>query len=67
MRHFDKGALVGEQNPPVDFEQWLRGELAQVRQINTRDSLAPGVISVNARKTALLEVLAAFNDSKRSS
>lgn len=68
MRHYDKGVLVGEQDPPIDFVQWLRGEIQQAQ--NTEHN-APGHVTIagvaaTARRQALNEVLRAYEDSRRN-
>lgn len=74
MRHYDKGVLVGEVDPPIDFEQWLRTQLEHAEHLDgvpVSDEGVPGefttgIAYTNGRRQTLKEVQLALEDSRRT-
>lgn len=68
-RRYENGEVVGEVDPPIDFERWLCSEIEQARRIcdkvDARASLMDWLCPY-ARQTTLLETLAAYEDSRRA-
>lgn len=71
MRHYDNGIVVGEEDHPVPFGQWLRSEIDQAKSINKQlDDRIMGwsrpypklaqVAAAHARLRALREVQWAY-------
>lgn len=64
-RFYLRGELVGELDPPRDFEQWLRGEIQQANQLKTNLSGLSGDASnagMHVRRQTLAEVLYAWQN-----
>lgn len=34
MRHYEQGVVVGEPDPPPDFQQWLRSQIDQAENLD---------------------------------
>lgn len=63
MRRWEKGVLIGEVDLPIDFIDWLRGEIEHARNITNKvDSRSKLIdwLCPHARLTTLLEVQSAY-------
>lgn len=77
VKRYENGVVVGEEDPPIDFQNWLRSEIDQAEKLDkkiderimnfsTPQPKLSQVAAAHARLRALREVRWAYARSQES-